>query len=136
MHPSDANSEICSKPFNCLYIKVLCLALSPILNEMLFLPHPKQLTRRKRRPLNSEGLCITDSEVLDGLKANEEEKMEKQRKKSERKEQSHWRLKDEKLKQKRKERAKRFKQKNMTTKKKLKSQHEPMTTMALHFEIQ
>ena len=32
-------------------------------------------------------MCITDSEVLDELKAKEEEKMEKQRMKSEREEQ-------------------------------------------------
>lgn len=41
-------------------------------------------------------------------------RMEKQRKKSERKELSHWRLKDEKLKQKRKERLMGFKERNMT----------------------
>lgn len=101
--------------------------------------HPKPSTRR-RRALNSEGLCITDSEVLDGLKANEEEKMEKQRKKSERKEQRKAKsleIERRKAKAEEKRKGKEIQtKKNMTTKKKLKSQHEPMTTMALHFEIQ
>ena len=58
--------------------------------------------------LNSKGVCITDSEMLDGLKVKEE-KMEKQRMKSEREEQK-------KVKHKGKERLKRFKERNMMKK--------------------
>ena len=54
---------------------------------MLLLPQPKNSAGRKRIALNSKGVCIIDSEVLDGLKAKEEEKMEEQRMKSEREEQ-------------------------------------------------
>ena len=55
-----------------------------ILQEMLIL---QRIQLEERGTLNSKGVCITDSEVLDELKAKEEEKMEKQRMKSERKEQ-------------------------------------------------
>ena len=87
MHPTDANSEIYSSHSSACKSnssKTPSSSVSPILQD---LSQPKQSTGRKKRALNSEGLCITDSEVLDGLKAKEEEKMEKQRKKSEREEQ-------------------------------------------------
>lgn len=122
MHPSDANSKICSSHSSACKsnsLKSPSSSVSPILQETLVLPQPKQSTGRKRRALNSEGLCITDSEVLDGLTAKEEEKMEKQRKKSEREEQRKVKsleIEGEKLKQKRKERLKRFKERNVTKK--------------------
>ena len=47
----------------------------------------QRIQLEERGTLNSKGVCITDSEVLDELKAKEEEKMEKQRMKSEREEQ-------------------------------------------------
>ena len=65
-------------------------SVSPILKEMLVLPEPKQQTGRKKRAVNSKGVCITDTEIVDELKAKEkakeEEKMEKKRKKSEKEE--------------------------------------------------
>ena len=60
----------------------LRLALSPISFKRCWFCNWK-----KEETLNSKGVCITDSEVLDELKAKEEEKMEKQRMKCERKEQ-------------------------------------------------
>jgi len=63
---------------------------SDILREMLVLPQPKQATKKRRKGLNSTAICITDSEVLDELNAQEtakfEEKEEKERKKLERQE--------------------------------------------------
>ena len=54
----------------------------------MVLPQPKQTTRKRRKALNSKAICITDSEVLDELKAQEAAKLEgelkKERKKLER----------------------------------------------------
>ena len=89
MHHSDTNSGICSSHSSVCKsssLKTPSSSVSPILQEMLVLPRPKNSTGRKRKALNSKGVCITDSEVLDGLKTKEEETMEKQRKKSEREE--------------------------------------------------
>ena len=90
MHPSDTNSGICSSHSSACKsssLKTPSSSVSPILQEMLVLPRPKNSTGRKRKALNSKGVCIIDSEVLDGLKTKEEETMEKPRKKSEREEQ-------------------------------------------------
>ena len=90
MHPSDTNSGICSSHSSAgksSSLQTPSSSVSPILKEMLVLPQPKNSAGRKRKALNSKGVCITDSEVLDGLKAKEEEKMEKQRMKFEREEQ-------------------------------------------------
>ena len=90
MHPSDTNSGICSSRSSACKsssLKTPSSSVSLILQEMLVLPRPKNSTGRKRKALNSKGVCITDSEVLDGLLKKEEETMEKQRKKSEREEQ-------------------------------------------------
>jgi hypothetical protein len=90
MHPNDTNSAICSSHSSACKsssFKTLSSSVSPILQEMLVLPQPKNSTGRKKKALNSKAVCITDSEVLDELKAKEEEKMEKQKKKSEREEQ-------------------------------------------------
>ena len=87
MHPSDANSGICSSHSSACKsssFKTPSSSVSHILQEMLILQR-NQL--EERGTLNSKGVCITDSEVLDELKAKEEEKMEKQRMKCERKEQ-------------------------------------------------
>lgn len=73
MHLGETKSEIGSSRLSACKSKFVSSSVSPILQEMLVLPHLKQSTGRKRRALNSEGLCITDSEVLDGLKAEEEE---------------------------------------------------------------
>lgn len=124
MHPSETKSEIGSSHSSACKSKSVSSSVSPILQEMLVLPHLKQTTGRKRRALNSEGLCITDSEVLDGPKAKEEEKMEKQRKKSEGKEQRKARsleIERRKAEAEEKRKAKEIQRKNMT-KKPVKSQ--------------
>ena len=87
MHPSDANSGICSSHSSACKsssFKTPSSSVSHILQEMLIL---QRIQLEERGTLNSKGVCITDSEVLDELKAKEEEKMEKQRMKCERKEQ-------------------------------------------------
>ena len=57
-----------------------------ILREMLVLPQPKERSRKRKKAVNSNAICITDLEVLEELKAKEaklEEEEAKERKKKE-----------------------------------------------------
>ena len=83
MHPVDAKSGVSSDRSS----SSSRVTPNSILQEMLVLPNPrKPKSGRKRGALNREGVCITDTEVLDKLKVKEEEKREKQRMLSEREE--------------------------------------------------
>ena len=83
MHPVDAKSGVSSDRSS----SSSRVTPNSILQEMLVLPNPrKPKSGRKKGALNREGVCITDTEVLDKLKVKEEEKREKQRMLSEREE--------------------------------------------------
>ena len=57
---------------------------------MRVLPQPKPTSKKRKKGLNSKAICITDTDVLDTLKAEEaaklEEELKKERKKLEKEE--------------------------------------------------
>ena len=59
---------------------------SHVLSELLILPQPQpKKTTRRKKGVNSKTVCITDQEVFEELKVIETLKLEKERKREERK---------------------------------------------------
>ena len=86
-HPIDAISEPCSNTSSvCIStnsVKTFSSSCSSsksvdVLGEMLVLPQPKPSTRKRKKALNRKTICITDTEVLEEMKAREAEKLEEQ----------------------------------------------------------
>ena len=97
-HPIDARSEprsdasvqsTSSPSSSLLYSAPTCVhsssGSSDVLREMLVLPQPKERSQKRKKALNSKAVCITNSEVLEELKAQEAAKLEEEQKKERRK---------------------------------------------------
>ena len=107
-HPMDTRSVVSSSAS--VKMSNSASSCSDILHEMLVLPEPKQLSKKKKKGLNAKCVCITEESVLDNLKAQKLQRKKKSWRRrrgklnaKSRRKLRHWRWKEEMLQEKKKE---------------------------------